>query len=122
MPMPTQYASVNDAAEKYPELTGLAPGRTKVLYQRVEIIHFDPSSVRRSELDRTHVVVGEIVETEPDEVYRLMQGEFWSPRGEANDLVSGKGIYTSMSMGDVMILPDGRTLVVEGCGFRQLED
>lgn len=129
MPMPSipndtiqQYASLNDAAKKYPRLVGLAPGKTKVLYQRVELIHFDPDMVEGKDLQRTHVVVGEIAETDPDEVFRLMQGEFWSPRGEANYLVSGKGVHTSMSMGDVMILPDGRTLVVEGCGFRELEN
>ncbi|MCK9231070.1 MAG: hypothetical protein RBS96_02605 [Dehalococcoidales bacterium] len=44
----------------------------------------------------------------PDEAFTRMQGENWSPNGEARPLILGKGLqHTSMSVGDALV--DGAT-------------
>ena len=53
-------------------------------------------------------------------VYRNMQGEVWSPHGEARELIKSKGLdHTSMSMGDVIVV-DGEVHVVARFGFQHL--
>jgi hypothetical protein len=55
-----------------------------------------------------------------DDVYREMQGEVWSPEGEAFDLIEEKGLqHTSMSVGDVVI-HDGQPYIVARYGFDRL--
>ena len=40
----------------------------------------------------------------PDEAFTRMQGENWSPNGEARPLILGKGLrHTSMSVGDALV-------------------
>jgi hypothetical protein len=54
-------------------------------------------------LKKTHVLMGKVKERNPEKLFRLMQGEYWSPNGEAYDLVSRSGSgHTSMSMGDIV--------------------
>jgi hypothetical protein len=58
----------------------------------------------------------------PEDVFFKMQGENWSPNGEARDLIRAKGLkHTSMSVGDVcMHLKTGITYGVIDVGFRFL--
>jgi hypothetical protein len=50
-----------------------------------------------------------------------MQGEVWSPNGEARGLIEAKGLlHTSMSVGDVVVGPDG-VHVVAMFGFELVE-
>jgi len=56
-----------------------------------------------------------------DRVFCEMQGENWSPNGEARDLIRSKGVlHTSMSMGDVIVDEDGNTFIVSMVGFKEL--
>ena len=49
-----------------------------------------------------------------------MQGEKWSPKGEARELIKSKGLrHTSMSVGDVMVV-NGKPLLVDSVGFVDL--
>ena len=48
-----------------------------------------------------------------------MQGEIWSPNGEAYSLIKKTGTHTSMSVGDVIEL-DGEAFLVDTFGFRDL--
>ena len=51
-----------------------------------------------------------------------LQGENWSPLGEANPFIRGLGLYhTSMSMGDIVIV-NGKKHVVCGMGFKEVQD
>lgn len=56
-------------------------------------------------------------------IYWQMQGENWSPHGEARDLIISKGLrHTSMSVGDVIVRKeDGRAWVVAFAGFNELK-
>ena len=59
----------------------------------------------------------------PEEVFSHMQGEVWSPEGEALSLIRHLELHhTSMSVGDV--IRDCQTkswLRVEGCGFTEVK-
>lgn len=85
----------------------------------------------------THVMLGTIRSThvwydearqidEMERVYFALQGEHWSPNGEARWLIEEKGLVrTSMSIGDVLrIIRDGdvwQTWVVDSVGFKRID-
>lgn len=122
------YESLNDAervGEKYRE------GATEVWYMRPEVFRdltmgseFVLGYCREAmpdpkNLERTHVLVGRIA-AEPEEVFELMQGDFWSPRGEARHLIERLGLrHTSMSVGDVIKVGE-RVLMIDSLGFYEL--
>lgn len=73
-----------------------------------------------AELDKTHILLKEVDAPSLERVYALMQGEIWSPNGEAMPLILSKGLqHTSMSVGDVVQLQD-QVWVVAAVGFDQL--
>jgi hypothetical protein len=56
-----------------------------------------------STLAQSHVHLGEVEGKDLDDAWRRMQGEHWSPDGEARRLVLSLGLsHTSMSVGDVL--------------------
>lgn len=68
-------------------------------------------------LSATHTLLGTISETNLDEIFRLMQGENWSPNAEANQMIRSKGLsHTSMSMGDIIVV-NGNAYMVDDYGF-----
>jgi len=69
----------------------------------------------------THTFVRKVEALSPEDVYREMQAEIWSPNGEARDLIRKLGLrHTSMSVGDVIRSEDGfEVYVVDDVGFRQ---
>jgi len=79
-------------------------------------------------LSATHVLLTTIevdqerVDWALEDAFRRMQGEIWSPNGEARDLIESKGLsHTSMSVGDVAMI-DGKAFVVASFGFEPLPD
>lgn len=53
-----------------------------------------------------------------EEVYMKMQGEVWSPNGEARPLIRSLGLsHTSMSVGDIAE-HDGKLFIVADFGFK----
>lgn len=111
-----QYKSLNDAQSLHP---GLAPGPTEVWYAK-EFGRVRAQDVDPKDLSKTHALVGKIQETDLDTVYGLMQGNMWSPRGEARTLINSLGLHhTSMSVGDV-IVKNGVAHFVNPAGFKEL--
>lgn len=134
----TQYTSLADAAQA----TGnqrYGAGKTEVWYYKLEDtnertprfaslgIYKDPSTGKiiatlpdPKNLEATHAKIGTIDSDEPEEIFYLMQGEVWSPRGQANDMIreSNTG-HTSMSVGDVVVIND-EAFMVDGTGFFKL--
>ena len=56
-----------------------------------------------------------------EDVFRHMQGEVWSPNGEARDLIRSLGLcHTSMSVGDVVVDENGIGWQVDCCGFARV--
>ena len=78
-------------------------------------------------LSKTHIKLGNFGGSNmvgnpmhKDQVFTKMQGEFWSPNGEARDLITSLGLsHTSMSIGDI-IVEDGRVYMVDRIGFQEL--
>jgi hypothetical protein len=71
-------------------------------------------------LEQTHTCVGTLDVDDLGEAWNMMQGEFWSPMGEANGFIRGLGLqHTSMSVGDIF-QKDGTLFMVEGIGFKRL--
>ena len=56
-------------------------------------------------MQRTHALVLPAVEAKHiDHVFQMMQGEFWSPNGQAHELIENLDLkHTSMSVGDVVL-------------------
>jgi len=74
------------------------------------------------DLTATHVLL-RTVETDKGlgDVFRKMQGENWSPAGEARALIESKGLqHTSMSPGDVIVDDVGNAHVVANIGFKAI--
>lgn len=69
----------------------------------------------------THVQMGKVPFTNPEDIYHNMQGDNWSPLGEANQLVRRNKTHTSMSVGDIVKTPDGKYQIVAGIGFIDLD-
>jgi hypothetical protein len=77
--------------------------------------HFDHTNP----VPQEWVKVKEVKATDLEEVFQMMQGEVWSPNGEARDLIRGLGLtHTSMSVGDFIEDEDGLCWKVQGCGFK----
>ena len=75
-------------------------------------------------LEHTHVLLKtlEASEVNLEALYYQFQAEQWSPKGEARELISSKGLaHTSMSVGDV-IQVDDKCFLVDLIGFRELTD
>jgi hypothetical protein len=61
-----------------------------------------PKEMTRGYFDSYYRAVTDITVEDLEEVYIEMQGEKWSPNGEARELISSLGLsHTSMSTGDI---------------------
>lgn len=113
-----QWKSLNDV---------FAAGTLKVWYMKSEHFGVCGRKPDPNDMEATHVKLGEIAPCpggsysvdELDQVW-VLQGEFWSPWGEANTLIKGLR-HTSMSVGDCFQLADGRVYMVADVGFKLVE-
>jgi hypothetical protein len=114
-----QYQSLNDV---------FPPGDTEIWYFKPdmsrEMVSWEFVKKRNlvdpNDLTKTHVLLGKIAEKDPEIIFYEMQGEKWSPRGEARDLIQKSGAWhTSMSIGDVVVI-DGVPLFADRDGFVQM--
>lgn len=107
------YKSLNDV---YPK------GSTKIWYTKGFYNPFgkEKDDITPENISKTHILLGQISETDFDKIFSMMQGERWSPEGEARNLIKGLGLtHTSMSVGDV--IEKGKTLyMVDTFGFKNL--
>jgi len=118
-----QYRTLHDAAAKYP---GLAPGTTEIWYMKPEWFRNGSGGEQPdpANLDRTHIHLGSVAEHIRERLWIALQGEIWSPGGEARDLIRQAGLkHTSMSVGDVIVQDEGgvrMAYVVASSGFDYL--
>lgn len=83
--------------------------------------------VNVNDLTKTHILLGTIGATLRartdmiDDLFGLLQGERWSPKGEARELILDKGLlHTSMSVGDIIRFKDGDTYFCANKGWEKL--
>lgn len=71
---------------------------------------FDNNFIDITDMTKTHVLVGSFAgspDLTADDVAGIMQGECWSPNGEARDLIQSLGLHhTSFMSGDVIQIGD----------------
>jgi hypothetical protein len=74
-------------------------------------------------LERTHIFLKQTEARNLDHLYHIMQGEVWSPNGEARELIRSKGLqHTSMSMGDIAVEEStGKVWMTDMFGFAELK-
>ena len=57
-----------------------------------------------------------------DHVFHTMQGEVWSPNGEARPLIQALELnHTSMSVGDLVVTEDGEAFECDMVGWKDLK-
>jgi hypothetical protein len=124
------YRSLNDAALVTGN-PGYELGRTEIWY--MNRAGWDDFSMgwkyaekkgvempTKRNLKDTHGFLGRIKESNLNDIFRMMQGEMWSPEGQANQLIRRSGlVHTSMSVGDIVI-KNGQLHMVEMSGFARL--
>jgi hypothetical protein len=93
----------------------------QVWYMKPEWFRQFDGKIDPTNLSKTHIYLKDIEANGPEGAWVAMQGENWSPSGEARDLIRDKGLrHTSMSVGDVLIDEGGDVLKVASCGFKNL--
>lgn len=96
-----------------------------VVFYKKQYVRFDdfqlPEAITGDDFVRNWAKIKIVKADNLDDVYREMQGEIWSPRGEAREqiLASGTG-HTSMSIGDIINSPDGKFWIVDIFGFKEI--
>jgi len=64
--------------------------------------------------------LGKIAEKNANSISKMMQGEEWSPEGEARGLISKAGLkHTSLSTGDVLVI-GGKMYMADSFGWEKL--
>lgn len=124
-----QYESLNDAAVELGDVMSFTPGSTEIWYMKPSEFRdwsmgydwlVEHGALPALSLRQTHVLLGTVRERSPDVIYGMMQGEKWSPRGQARSLIQRKGLgHTSMSVGDIIGI-SGRFWLVDNAGFKEL--
>lgn len=78
----------------------------------------DPDNLEKT---HTHLMEFVIPRDDLEDLYMSLQGERWSPNGEARPLIESKGLaHTSMSVGDIAVTSDNEKYVVAMHGFKRL--
>jgi hypothetical protein len=120
------FSELNDFATFQP---GLVKGGTEIWYCKPSRGQFDSYEFREKQgtlpepkdLSASHVLLGKISERNLGKIYDMMQGENWSPEGEANMFIRGKGLHhTSMSVGDIIKI-GGKVYFCDSYGFTELK-
>jgi tRNA A-37 threonylcarbamoyl transferase component Bud32 len=127
--MVEQYKSLSDATVQK-GCEGLDVGRTEIWYMKREAFrkwNMGPlfadaplPTPTTTDLSKDHVLLGWIKEKQLGPIFEMLQGEMWSPGGEANSFIRSKGTaHTSMSVGDIIVV-GGKGWMVDGSGFAEL--
>ena len=117
------YRSLNDAGEAF------SPGDTQIWFYKNEYAQNFNRGYQNlaqnankvpKEIEKTHILVGKIAETNLNKIYSLMQSEIWNPNGDGNDLISRLGIgHSDMTTGDMIVI-DNKIIMVDTKGFVDL--
>lgn len=85
-------------------------------YEGIKAKKFDLAT-----LQETHALVREIEVDDLGGVYMQMQGEIWSPNGEARPLIESLGLnHTSMMIGDIAVAEDNIAYLCDTMSWENL--
>lgn len=118
------FSTLQDAGDDY------SPGKTQIWYWKENIGHEmmkgyealknenrlpDPNN-----LSATHVLIGTVAETNPNNVFSMMQAETWSPQNQGEEMTNKLGVgHIGMDTGDIIVIGD-QVLFVNRKGFVNL--
>lgn len=110
------YRTLNDAP-----IEELKRGHTQIWYQKpIKERMFTTEEIDPDNLRATHTLLGTVACDDVDRLFHVLQGDVWSPNGEARELIESLGLkHTSMSVGDVIVV-GYQTLVCDDVGFKRL--
>ena len=93
-----------------------------VFYSLHILHHREIARVTIKDIPVTHRYLGQFEAKGLEDLFKCMQGDNWSPNGEARPLIEGAGLHhTSMYVGDVIYKPQSNTFwVVDSYGFKEL--
>ena len=129
-------AAIAKQYEKLTDAPNLREGTIEVWYMKPHFFHAGTTGTKPNHdpknLRWTHTLLGSIRSnaTTPqpmspallDELWIALQGENWSPFGEANNLIRSLELqHTSMSVGDCFKLPNDEVWQVASAGFEKIE-
>jgi hypothetical protein len=126
-------AELSEAAEQYRSLNDVYPaGETEIWYWKKDFARDAMMGAKfmtkqgvmptPDSVPDNYTLIGKIRETNPDKIFHMMQGEIWSPEGQANDMIRSSGTgHTSMSVGDIIHVGN-KWLMVDRYGFHALGD
>jgi hypothetical protein len=93
-----------------------------VTYGRRTVLDQEPPAVTVASMEKTHVFLFEVLGTSIESVFWQLQGENWSPHGEARPLIECLRLrHTSMSVGDVIQAPGGRYYICQPWGWKEIQ-
>lgn len=92
------------------------------IYYAMDPVFLPDPGLKRSNLGETHVWLMDLEAENLEDVFKKMQGEKWSPNGEARQLILSKGFrHTSISVGDVVYdVEADKYFEVDMIGFREI--
>jgi hypothetical protein len=89
---------------------GLLPTRETLTEKYVELGSFVGPAINEGETVFEHL----------EHIYGVLQGDFWSPDGQARELIISKGLsHTSMSVGNIIQMGD-EFWMIKSFGFEKL--
>ena len=93
----------------------------RVYYRKDPDFMIDPN-LTIEDIPNTHTLLLTIRAEDEEGAFGYMQGEVWSPQGQARELIEALQLkHTSMSVGDVVEdVRDGKFLQVAGMGWNVL--
>jgi hypothetical protein len=114
---------------KLHQFANLSQGTTAIWYMRTNMFcdvsinaFLGKKSVTMATLNTSHICLGTIGETDINKLYMMMQGDVWSPNGEAFGFIDHLGLsHTSLSIGDVVVINNKGFQCVKG-GWDPLEN
>lgn len=72
---------------------------------------------------QSYIFVKNVEASSLEDAYQKMQGEIWSPNGEAREMILSLGLkHTSMSVGDVLEDENGILYLIEFFGFKKITE
>jgi hypothetical protein len=117
-----KYKSINDASDN-PRVgeeirKRLTSGKTAIWYPRSKDSAWNARATLGDypsidQVKEEYVCIGHISETDPNLIFDALQGENWSPRNEAVQMIERLGaVHTTMSPGDVIVTPDEKWIII----------
>ena len=126
----SQYKSLNEAFYVTND-RGYLKGSTEIWYMKPDFFRDGISGYNwlvkkdllpiRGNVGLTHIFLGSVAEHNLDRIFTMMQGENWSPDGQARNFIRSRRLqHTSMSVGDIIKI-GSKAFLVDSSGFKELE-